>query len=526
MALIKKYISILLSISLVLLSLSIFPVLAMGSTNQDFVIKDNVLVSYTGKSDPLTMVEIPDDLGINAIGKEAFLNATIGSVIIPEGVISIDEGAFKNCKDIVSVSLPTTLTTINDYAFAYCNSLTNIYLPSGIVNLGKDVFMKEDSSAEFTIWDSGKASIAEYASAYNYTYVNKNDIVEFGFYAYDTENWIPIHTASSEGHFYKNGYSILIDGKIIDSLPPYLIWSSNNEKQVSARLGMIVWNGESTTIIRVSDPFTEAYAEFKLVVYYIEAKDIELNEVTNVSLSSAESASYIFTPNESGEYKINSLSEHESLYFMLSDASGKTLMYGYDHLSANLNAEENYILEAYNLSEDSNEAKFSFVIKGEEFSCTIISTTGGTTTGSGIFQRGDLVMLQAVPDEGYMFDGWYENGKKIDGATANYVLTVNSNRTIEAKFVPYQFEVTDIVIEGTYKKNDTLIFNANIIGGSGTVKHTFYILRNGKIYYSNQNSSIPTFSYEAISSGTYTAIVYSIDETGNKVSYTKQFTIV
>ena len=234
-----------------------------------------------------------------------------------------------------------------------------------------------------------------------------------------------------------------------------------------------------------------------------------------------------FSHDISGGYQIGTSLADGSIFFAVTDAKGSTFAYGSDVMSVCFDAEETYIIEIYNFGEDKIIDFIIEEINPKAYTIVINAETGGTASGGGLYRNGDLVMLQAIPDEGYMFDGWYENGKKIDGATANYVLTVNSNRTIEAKFVPYQFEVTDIVIEGIDdNKNKPLTFTANVIGGSGTVKHTFYILRNGKIYYSNQNSSIPVFSYEAISSGTYTAIVYSIDEIGNKVSYIKQFTIV
>ena len=214
---------------------------------------------------------------------------------------------------------------------------------------------------------------------------------------------------------------------------------------------------------------------------------------------------------------------NQYLYFMISDTAGNSLVYGYDSLDYDFSVGETYIVEAYNLGE--SEIECSVLVKGEEFTCTITSTDGGTATGGGIYQKGEMALIQAIPNNGYMFDGWYENGKKISGAPANYIITVNSNRTIEAKFVPYSFEITDIVIEGTYNKGEQLNFTANVKGGSGALKYAYYIYGNGKIYHSNAKSLTYNFSYTPTTSGTYNVVVYSIDEKGKKVSFRKQFII-
>jgi hypothetical protein len=59
---------------------------------------------------------------------------------------------------------------------------------------------------------------------------------------------------------------------------------------------------------------------------------------------------------------------------------------------------------------------------------------GGTTTGDGIYSEGYLVELIATPDNGYTFDGWYEDNVKISGAGATYSFTAEEFRMLEARF--------------------------------------------------------------------------------------------
>lgn len=49
---------------------------------------------------------------------------------------------------------------------------------------------------------------------------------------------------------------------------------------------------------------------------------------------------------------------------------------------------------------------------------------------------------------GYIFAGWYENGKPINVLSAEYSFIVPSNRALEAKFIPNNLLITDIELFG------------------------------------------------------------------------------
>ena len=61
-------------------------------------------------------------------------------VIIGEGVKSIPNSVFRECKNITRVEMPSTVESIGDYAFAGCTSLTHIDLPSSLKHLGAYAF--------------------------------------------------------------------------------------------------------------------------------------------------------------------------------------------------------------------------------------------------------------------------------------------------------------------------------------------------------------------------------------------------
>ena len=73
----------------VMLILAVFLLSGCGgpteSKPEEFTIVDGVVTGYTGKASEIV---IPD--GVTAIGKEAFKNANINSVVIPDSCTQID----------------------------------------------------------------------------------------------------------------------------------------------------------------------------------------------------------------------------------------------------------------------------------------------------------------------------------------------------------------------------------------------------------------------------------------------------
>src|SRR5512140_3087630 len=59
--------------------------------------------------------------------------------------------------------------------------------------------------------------------------------------------------------------------------------------------------------------------------------------------------------------------------------------------------------------------------------------SGGVVSGGGTFNTGSSVTLNAIPNIGYTFTNWTENGISVS-TSANYTFTLNSNRTLVANF--------------------------------------------------------------------------------------------
>ena len=115
----------------------------MGSNNLRTIIvpegvttiKDGAFYQLTS----MTNIKLPSTL--TSIGTQAFYNCTaLDSITIPEGVTSIGDGAFWECNKMKSVRLPKSLVTIKSTGFAYCRSLTSIEIPSTATAVESEAF--------------------------------------------------------------------------------------------------------------------------------------------------------------------------------------------------------------------------------------------------------------------------------------------------------------------------------------------------------------------------------------------------
>ncbi len=66
---------------------------------------------------------------------------------------------------------------------------------------------------------------------------------------------------------------------------------------------------------------------------------------------------------------------------------------------------------------------------------TVGHSAGGYALCDSVVNQGTSVTLTAYADDGFAFDGWYENDVKIVGAGESYTFTALSDRAVMAKFV-------------------------------------------------------------------------------------------
>lgn len=62
------------------------------------------------------------------------------SLIIPEGVETIGNSAFRECQHLTSLTIPDSVTYIGDYAFENCASLTSLIIPNSVEVISQGAF--------------------------------------------------------------------------------------------------------------------------------------------------------------------------------------------------------------------------------------------------------------------------------------------------------------------------------------------------------------------------------------------------
>lgn len=94
---------------------------------------------------------------VTAIGAYAFgsvmtpRTGVLTDIILPEGLTSIGEGAFKNSSNLRNVNIPSTVTSLGAYAFESATSVASVSLPAGLLTIGDGAFAFATSLSQLVI---------------------------------------------------------------------------------------------------------------------------------------------------------------------------------------------------------------------------------------------------------------------------------------------------------------------------------------------------------------------------------------
>ena len=79
--------------------------------------------------------------GVTSISNYAFYDCReLTSVAMPQGITSISEDAFYICDKLTSINIPESVTSIGEYAFCHCSSLKSINIPDSVASIGEGAF--------------------------------------------------------------------------------------------------------------------------------------------------------------------------------------------------------------------------------------------------------------------------------------------------------------------------------------------------------------------------------------------------
>ncbi len=93
----------------------------------EYIVLDDSSIAVTGYTGSGDTVEIPAQIEgkpVEKIAAEAFIaNTGIKNIVIPNGVLSIEDNAFSQCTSLLSVTIPQSITSISPLAFEGCDKL-------------------------------------------------------------------------------------------------------------------------------------------------------------------------------------------------------------------------------------------------------------------------------------------------------------------------------------------------------------------------------------------------------------------
>ena len=122
----------------------------------DYAVYDgkSVIKKYIGATG--VTVVVPKSLGgypVVAIGEYAFAGCNILNIELPEGIESINYGAFES-SSLISITIPSTVTDIGESAFAYCEDLISLDVSKSQTDVGQNAFIGCDNLTDVSAGDN------------------------------------------------------------------------------------------------------------------------------------------------------------------------------------------------------------------------------------------------------------------------------------------------------------------------------------------------------------------------------------
>ena len=96
-----------------------------------------ILTNYEGN---VTIPSVVYGYSVIKISYRSFRRTDITSVVIPDGIESIDAEAFEQCYKLTSVVIPDGVKTIRDEAFKTCTALEHVEIAGSVQNIFSEVF--------------------------------------------------------------------------------------------------------------------------------------------------------------------------------------------------------------------------------------------------------------------------------------------------------------------------------------------------------------------------------------------------
>ena len=359
-------------------------------------------VGYQG----VQTVSIP--VGVVEIGNMAFAQTALRNIALPNSVSYIGSDAFSNCTQLSSIVIPNSVTFIGNRAF-YNTKLSSVELPNSVTSVESNTFENCNSLVNITLPGS-IVSIGNYA----FSGCSKlpsieipNSVTNIGTHAFSgctllSSVELPNSMTSIEDYTFMDCKSLanvhIPDG--VTSIENYAFYgcTSLSSIDIPDNVAYIGYAFDGCSNLKHINCYAEEVPETNIDAFNNLPNDLII-KVPSASLSMYQNA------------------EPWKNY--------------------NLTTGLNYTIEV-NVSHDD----------------------AGIIEGSGIYEEGQTITLTAMPNDGYVFVNWMENGNIVSD-DIEYVFTVDKNRKLLANFVRANHWTVD---ESLYANNMSITAVVQIEG--------------------------------------------------------------
>lgn len=136
----------------------------------------------------LNYVNMPivEKIGEGAFGRFAEDGSApiISSILLPETLTTIGDGAFLGCEGLVEITIPSSVTTYGDYLFAFCLHLEKVVLPTNMKRIGLYSFSGCEVLKEINLEDVEEVADFAFANCVSLVNVNINQVQIIGEYGF------------------------------------------------------------------------------------------------------------------------------------------------------------------------------------------------------------------------------------------------------------------------------------------------------------------------------------------------------
>jgi len=347
----------------------------------------------------LASINIPDS--VTFIGNYAFdYCSKITSITIPKTITYIANGVFEGCDGLNSITIPNSVTSIGREAFYGCDGLTTIAIPNSVTSIGNSAFYACNNLTTIAI-PSSVTSIGEYAFYYctALTAISiPRSVIFIGNMAFASCSKLASINVESNNPNYSNSDGVLFN-KALTSLIQYPAGKSNTSYTIPSTVTSIGTQAidHITALLSVTIPNSVSsvgsYAFYysrnlsSIYVYNTTPANIKLDDYAFYSLPTSTCTLYVPT----GSKTLYATASQWKVFTNIVEVPLYTIK-----ISANI-------------------------------------STGGNVNGVGSYLSGNQCTISAVPNTGYSFANWTENGTVVS-TDPSYAFTVTANRTLVANF--------------------------------------------------------------------------------------------